>query len=154
MDKSFAHIAKLAQNQWAAPTHQQRVTRLYRNSLKLLMSWAIDRDVFREEGLKLRARFEANRGLSLGEGEGALKLGEAELREYFHPDMYVLPYMPGGSKFMRNPPPPLEIVYPDGDVPEEAFTGTNTPVWPDMVPVSFRPEMTSCIVDFGTKTMK
>jgi hypothetical protein len=26
--------------------------------------------------------------------------------------------MPGGSKFMRNPPIPLEIVFPDGIPPE------------------------------------
>lgn len=26
-----------------------------------------------------------------------------------HPDPYIQPYMPGGSKFMRNPPPPFEV---------------------------------------------
>ena len=30
----------------------------------------------------------------------------------------AVPYMPGGSKFMRNPPPPLDAVFPDGVPPE------------------------------------
>ena len=34
---------------------------------------------------------------------------EEKLVEYTHPDPYVIPYMPGGSKFMRNPPPPFEV---------------------------------------------
>lgn len=32
--------------------------------------------------------------------------------------MYTVPYMPGGSKFMRNPPLPLASVFPDGVPPE------------------------------------
>ena len=32
--------------------------------------------------------------------------------------MWTNPYMPGGSKFMRNPPPPLRAIFPDG-IPEE-----------------------------------
>ena len=34
------------------------------------------------------------------------------------PSLFAVPYMPGGSKFMRNPPPPLEAVFPDGIPPE------------------------------------
>lgn len=34
-----------------------------------------------------------------------------------HPDPYIAAYMPGGSLFMRNAPPPLALVYPDG-IPE------------------------------------
>ena len=39
-------------------THQQRVMRLYRNSLKHLLSWCIDREVWREEAVILRERFD------------------------------------------------------------------------------------------------
>lgn len=39
-----------------------QVARLYRNGLKVLNSWAIDRDVFIDEATKLRARFDAERG--------------------------------------------------------------------------------------------
>ena len=38
-------------------------------------------------------------------------LREADERvvKYTHPDPYIVPYMPGSSKFMRNPPPPFEV---------------------------------------------
>ena len=38
-----------------------------------------------------------------------------------HPDPYIVPYMPGGSLFMRNAPPPLEAIFPDG-IPEGIST--------------------------------
>ena len=47
-----------------------------------------------------------------------LREGEEELTTWIHPDMWTNPYMPGGSKFMRNPPPPLRAIFPDG-IPEE-----------------------------------
>jgi hypothetical protein len=34
--------------------------------------------------------------------------------------MWTNPYMPGGSKFMRNPPPPLRAIFPDG-IPSEPY---------------------------------
>lgn len=47
-----------------------------------------------------------------------MREGEEELAKFTHPDPYVVPYMPGGSKFMRNPPPPLKAVFPEG-IPSE-----------------------------------
>jgi hypothetical protein len=38
-----------------------------------------------------------------------------------HPDPYIVPYMPGGSLFMRNSPPPLNAIFPDG-IPEGIST--------------------------------
>eukprot|EP00946_MAST-07B_sp_MAST-7B-sp1_P005004 g5004.t1 len=51
--------------EWMRPagevlTHTQVVTRLYRHSLKCMMSWAIQRDIINEEAALIRARFEAN----------------------------------------------------------------------------------------------
>jgi hypothetical protein len=40
----------------------QQVARIYRKSLKLLASWAIDRDIVNEEATKIRARFDQERG--------------------------------------------------------------------------------------------
>ena len=37
-----------------------QVCRLYRHSLKCMMSWAIDRDLINVEGIKIRRRFDAN----------------------------------------------------------------------------------------------
>ena len=42
-------------------THQQRVTRLYRNSLKHLLSWCVNRKAWRTEALQLREQFEVNK---------------------------------------------------------------------------------------------
>lgn len=36
------------------------------------------------------------------------------------PNRYIRPYMPSGSSFMRNPPPPLEACYPLG-IPDEVL---------------------------------
>jgi NADH dehydrogenase (ubiquinone) 1 beta subcomplex subunit 9 len=110
---------------------------LYRHSLKLLLSWAIDRDIFNEEATKLRARFDANRGVSHSAASRILEEGEDEAFYYTHPDPYVVPYMPGGTLFMRNPPPPLEVCFPDGNYPDDAPK------------VLFNPDMTVCKPETG-----
>ncbi len=43
---------------------------------------------------------------------------EEKLVEWTHPDPWVNPYMPGGSRFMRNPAVPLSIVFPPDLFPE------------------------------------
>ena len=40
--------------------HRTRVMRLYRNSLKQMMSWAIQRSLIYEEFKNIRSQFEAN----------------------------------------------------------------------------------------------
>jgi hypothetical protein len=37
---------------------------LYRQSLRVMLSWAVDRDIFNESASEIRARFDANRGVS------------------------------------------------------------------------------------------
>jgi len=110
----------------------------------------VDREIFLDEAEKLRAKFDAlkNEHPDSGKVKYALEEGEAYLASMVHPDPYCIPWMPGGSKFMRNPPPPPSIA---GEHYE--LTGTNTPVWPDMVPITFRPVGTweSILVDFGKK---
>jgi hypothetical protein len=54
--------------QWMRPaspalTHQQVVTRLYRQSLKVMMSWAINKEIINNEAYVIRGRFEKNRQL-------------------------------------------------------------------------------------------
>mmetsp|Transcript_2273 Transcript_2273/g.2577 ORF Transcript_2273/g.2577 Transcript_2273/m.2577 type:complete len:157 (-) Transcript_2273:842-1312(-) len=156
MNSAFTAIRSASVNKAAVLSHKQEVTRLYRNSLKLLFSWAVNRDVFIDEATKLRARFEANKNLGASAATTALASGKEEFDEHYHPDSYVVAYMPGGTKFMRNPPPPLEAVYPDGNYPADATTGTNTPVWPDSVPITFRPveEVTGYVVDYSKKNME
>lgn len=89
-------------------THAQRVCRLYRHSLRNLLSWTIDRDVFNLHSRQLRDRFRAN--ASEKDPSRVMKLlreGEAEFAENKHPDPYIPPVNPGGSKWQRNIPPPI-----------------------------------------------
>ena len=93
-------------------SHQQRVTRLYRAALRTLDSWAMDREIFLQRGEEIRARFTTNKGADVGLATRLLREGEEELVSWTHPDMWTNPYMPGGSKFMRNPPPPCVLFSP------------------------------------------
>ncbi|CAH3026188.1 unnamed protein product, partial [Porites evermanni] len=93
-------------------THQQRVMRLYRNSLKHLLSWCIDRESWREEALILRDRFdkyknETNQKMI----DKVLQDAEIEFENKRHPFPYIDPVSPDGSKWERNlPPPPHNIL--------------------------------------------
>ena len=131
-----------------------KVARFYRKSLKTLSSWCIQRDLFCEEATKIRAKFDANRGCSPAKAIRLVKEGKVELYRLTHPDPYCVPYLPGGSLFMRNPPPPLEVCFPDGNYPDDAPK------------ITFNPDMTVCkeetgksavgsvLVDFGKKNME
>jgi hypothetical protein len=146
MNKSFAEVAAFVR--LSPPTsslpHNIQVTRLYRHSLKLMASWVIDRREIIQRTKEIKARFDEYSSEASGSplARYALQQGQEEVRRNIHP---------GGSKFMRNPPPPPSAVY-QGHVPKEALTGTNTPVYPDMVPITFRPKHVAALVDFYKKS--
>ena len=78
-----------------------------------------------------------------------LRESHDELFAATHPDRYVLPWMPGGSKFMRNPPVPLSVVYPHG-VPDdvaEFITEVNV----NQIEVTTSKPVSSMLVDFSLK---
>jgi hypothetical protein len=62
----FLHIRKMY--------NTIKVARLYRKSLKMLSSWVIDREIFLEEATALRARFDAERGVSNAKAIRLLKV--------------------------------------------------------------------------------
>lgn len=95
------------------------MTRAYRRSLRLLQAWAIDRELFNTEATKVRARFDEHKGATAAAAARLVREAEEELTRWAHPDPYVVPYMPGGSRFMRNPAIPIKALYPDGKVPAE-----------------------------------
>jgi len=89
----------------ATSLQKTRITSLYRTSLKQLLSWVVSREVFYEEASKIRREFDENKMVNdPNEIERLLRNGEARLKEYEHPDPYIVPYRPGGSMFARNPP--------------------------------------------------
>jgi NADH dehydrogenase (ubiquinone) 1 beta subcomplex subunit 9 len=97
-------------------SHRSVVLRLYRKSLRTIDSWSDSREVFNDEATKIREEFDAFKGLPADSAKVVrlVREGQERLSLLSHPDPYIKPYMPGGSLFMRNPPPPLEIVYPHG----------------------------------------
>lgn len=81
--------------------------RLYRHGLKQILYYAIRRELWWEEGLKLRGEFEQNAHVKdTLQVERLLQKGEQRLKEKLHPDPIIVPYYPGGSLFQRNPPMP------------------------------------------------
>ena len=78
----------------SALTQSQRVTRLYRNSLKHLLSWTIDRQAWRGEALGLRARFDEHKHeKDLNKAIKLIEDGEEEFHFYKHPDPYISEFM-------------------------------------------------------------
>ncbi len=74
----------------ASLTHAQKVTRLYRRSLKHMLSWTINRASWREEALQLRARFDANKEINdVKKATQVLEAGEEEFQQNIHPDPYI-----------------------------------------------------------------
>lgn len=71
-------------------THVQRVTRLYRRCLKNQLSWAIDRHYWRQEAVKLRAIFDANKDLrDVNQIKETVEYGEKALEALKHPQPYI-----------------------------------------------------------------
>jgi NADH dehydrogenase (ubiquinone) 1 beta subcomplex subunit 9 len=93
-------------------THAQVVTRLYRQSLKHMMSWIVQRELFNDEAMRLRAEFRS--GAAERDPTKIRRLVESaqeRLNEHIHPDLYTMPAAVGGSKYMRNPEPFHEVVH-------------------------------------------
>ena len=71
-------------------THSQRVTRLYRRCLKHLLFWTIDRSVWREEAVKLRARFDEHKNeRNVRTAVSLLEEAEQLFEKQKHPEPYI-----------------------------------------------------------------
>ncbi|KAG0054034.1 hypothetical protein BGZ83_012110 [Gryganskiella cystojenkinii] len=83
--------------------HRRLVQSLYKRSLKTAQDWYIDTNLFRRKAVELRIQFDANKNLRHPR-QIALAIQEAErqLTELRHPDPYLYPTQPGGTKFERN----------------------------------------------------
>ena len=126
------------------------MARLYRNSLRLLSSWCIDRDIFNEEATKIRFQFDEERGCRPEKATRLLREGEEKLWNYTHPDPYRNSIMPGGTKFMRNPPLPMDVCFPDGNYPADAPNYEIDPDWSKSDPAT----KGYTLIDYGKKNME
>lgn len=70
-------------------THAQKVTRLYRKSLKNMLSWTIMREVWREDACELREIFDMNKTVDMAEATRLLANGEKVYERHKHPDPYI-----------------------------------------------------------------
>ncbi|EXB43289.1 hypothetical protein L484_004478 [Morus notabilis] len=96
---------------------KERVRILYRRALKNTLNWAVHRHLFYSDASDLRERFEANKHVEdLDTIDRLIADAEESYNMWRHPDPYIVPWAPGGSKFHRNPTPPsgIEIVYDYG----------------------------------------
>ncbi|MBN3321488.1 NDUB9 dehydrogenase, partial [Atractosteus spatula] len=83
-------------------THQQKVLRLYKKSLRHLESWYIFRDIYRFHACLLRARFDQHKNeKDMVKATLLLKAGEEEFWEKQHPQPYIFPDSPGGTSYER-----------------------------------------------------
>lgn len=112
-----------------AVAHRLHVQSLYKRSLKLSLDWYIQRDLWRQKALAIRAQFEQNKSVSNPkEIQVLVHNAEKELEEWAHPDPYkcnlifffrdlflfvfvltvflsLVPMGPEGTKWERNLPP-------------------------------------------------
>eukprot|EP00258_Populus_trichocarpa_P039884 XP_024455903.1 NADH dehydrogenase [ubiquinone] 1 beta subcomplex subunit 9 [Populus trichocarpa] len=112
--KRCRFAASQQQQQRATWVEEQRVRILYRRALKDTLNWAVHRHLFYEDADLLRARFETSKHVEDPDTiDRMIADGEAQYNKWRHPDPYIVPWAPGGSKFTRNPTPPegIEIVY-------------------------------------------
>ncbi|KZP04572.1 NDUFB9, NADH-ubiquinone oxidoreductase [Athelia psychrophila] len=92
--------------------HRLYVKSLYRRTLKNELDWIVRRDIWRAKALQVRAEFEANRNVHDPRSLAIiLEKAEASLASKLHPDPYIDPEMPGGTKWERNIPPAMGPIF-------------------------------------------
>ncbi|KAK3839332.1 MAG: hypothetical protein JOS17DRAFT_180667 [Linnemannia elongata] len=83
--------------------HRRLIQSLYKRSLKTAQDWYIDTNLFRRKAVELRMQFDSNRNVRHPRHLASLlQETERQLTELRHPDPYIAPSAPGGTKFERN----------------------------------------------------
>ncbi|KAF8735432.1 hypothetical protein AX14_002023 [Amanita brunnescens Koide BX004] len=92
--------------------HRSYVKSLYKRYLNDSLDWTVGRDLWRPRALQIRAEFERNRDVHDPRALAAIfAKAEAYLAEIKHPDPYIAPTAPGGTKWERNIPPRCEAPF-------------------------------------------
>jgi len=100
--------------------HRLYVKSLYKRYLTNTLDWTINRDAWRWQAIQIRAEFEKNRNVHDPRALAAiLQKAEADLADMKHPDPYIPPSAPGGTKWERNIPPCMDPLYDHEADPEE-----------------------------------
>ncbi|KAF8806324.1 LNS2-domain-containing protein [Phlegmacium glaucopus] len=91
--------------------HRLYVKSLYKRYLTNALDWTIRRDIWRGQAMQIRAEFEKNRNVHDPRALASiLQKAEADLANMKHPDPYIPPTAPGGTKWERNIPKVINVV--------------------------------------------
>ncbi|KAH9988418.1 NDUFB9, NADH-ubiquinone oxidoreductase [Russula vinacea] len=92
--------------------HRRYVKSLYKRMLENERNWVVRYDLYRARACAVRAEFERNRNVHDPRALAAiLEKAEEELARKRHPDPYIHPTFPGGTKWERNLPPALGPIF-------------------------------------------
>ncbi|KAF8165599.1 hypothetical protein B0H34DRAFT_689746 [Crassisporium funariophilum] len=92
--------------------HRLYVKSLYKRYLNNALDWTVRRDIWRGQAMQIRAEFERNRNVHDPRALAAiLEKAEVDLANMKHPDPYIPPTAPGGTKWERNLPPSMAPLY-------------------------------------------
>lgn len=87
--------------------HRLYVKSLYKRYLTNALNWAVQRDVWRQQALEIRAEFDKHKNESDPKlVQKYLADAESKLAARIHPDPYISAKFPGGTGWERNLPPP------------------------------------------------
>lgn len=85
--------------------NSKRVASLFRQALRTAYDHSLKFDAYRAETIKIRAEFDANKSIDNVEKlEQVIAETKARLAYFEHPDPYISPCRPGGTKYQRNIP--------------------------------------------------
>jgi hypothetical protein len=94
--------------------------------------------------------FRANQNASQAGAARLIREAEEHLFEMSHPDKYIPAYMPGGSLFMRNPPLPLSVCYPDQIYGQSVgLVVSEGQAVPSLGDIEYNPDLTVAKVETG-----
>ncbi|GJJ07146.1 hypothetical protein Clacol_001346 [Clathrus columnatus] len=100
--------------------HRLYVKSLYKRFLNNSLNWTIRRDLWRPRALEIRAEFERHRNVQDPRALAVLfEKAEAFLATHRHPDPYIPPAFPGGTKWERNIPPRMGPIFDHHPVESE-----------------------------------
>jgi len=113
--------------------HKRAVCGLYRHSLKNILNWCVNREVFLKEIGMTRQLFEVNRNAEPALAGLLLKQGQEKLAGLVHPDPYIVPTDIGGTKYQRSvdfPHDKVSLVYNYGMEPHIIVPPNDDPSLP------------------------
>ncbi|EDK46788.1 hypothetical protein PVL30_005712 [Lodderomyces elongisporus] len=85
--------------------NSRRIASLFRQAMRTAFDHSLKFDVYRNATINIRSQFQANKDVSDPEEVDRLvKECEAKLQHWKHPDPYISPCRPGGTKYERNIP--------------------------------------------------